>query len=164
MFDPSDPRFDEMMELASRATGTGLFDRERPRWRELCGQLLGDLTAQGDSQMERRQQLRAPSNFEVHLLAPEGMPALVASSIGAGGVRLQLEESALDSEPLPVGTDVELSISIDRKRVPLLARGKVVYVLEGGEVGVSFIDLIQSDRELLEGIAVQTLLASAPAQ
>ena len=35
MFLPSDPRFDEILELAEHATGEGLLDRQRPRWRVL---------------------------------------------------------------------------------------------------------------------------------
>ena len=159
MFVPGDPRFDELVQLASHATGSGLHDRERSRWRELCAELLGVLKAEGSPQAERRRQLRAPSRLEVHLLAPEELQGLVASSIGSGGVRLQFEAAPPPgAEALSAGTIVELSISVDRKKVPLLVHGQVVYALETGEVGVAFIDLIQSDRELLEGLAVRTLL------
>jgi hypothetical protein len=31
-----------------------------------------------------------------------------------------------------------------------------------GEVGVAFVDLFQNDREMLEGLAVKTLLSESP--
>src|SRR6202011_3817630 len=122
------------------AAGSGLLDRDRPRWRELCAQLLGEMKAQGPVAHQRRKNLRAPSTFQVHLLAPSDVSGLVPSSIGSGGMCVQLDR------PLPVGADVELSIAVDRKE-PLRARAQVVYVLDTFETGMTFIDLVQGDRE-----------------
>ena len=157
MFVPQDPRFEEILRLAGRAAGSGLLDRDRPRWRELCAQLLGEMKAQGPVAHQRRKNLRAPSTFQVHLLAPSDVSGLVASSIGSGGMCVQLDRR------LPVGADVELSIAVDRKE-PLRARAQVVYVLDTFETGMTFIDLVQGDRERLEAIAVRTLLARSAAQ
>src|SRR6266851_1218616 len=99
MFAPGTPKFDEMIVLAGRATGTGLHDRDRPRWRELCGQLLGELKAQGGPQLERRQALRAAAHIEVQLLAPDELEGLVTSTVGAGGLSMHMEQ------PPPPGTD-----------------------------------------------------------
>ncbi len=157
MFVPEDPRFEEILRLAGRAAGSGLLDRDRPRWRELCAQLLGEMTSQGIVAHQRRKNLRAPSCFQVHLLEPADVSGLVASSIGSGGVCVQLDRQ------LPVGADVELSIAVDHKK-PLRARAQVVYVLDTFETGMTFIDLVQGDRERLEAIAVRTLLARSAAQ
>src|ERR1700738_4376982 len=142
MFVPQDPRFEEILRLAGRAAGRGLLDKDPARWRELCAQLLGEMKAQGPVAHQRRKNLRAPSTFQVHLLAPSDVSGLVGSSLGA---------------------DVELSIAVDRKE-PLRARAQVVYVLDTFETGMTFIDLVQGDRERLEAIAVRTLLARSAAQ
>jgi PilZ domain-containing protein len=136
-------RTEQMLELAELATGNGLMDFQRPLWRELVKELLG--------QGGRRQHLRAPAELEVDILSPEELASLATSSVGAGGLAIVIDEQ------IPVGTDLELSIKIEQRKVPLLAKAKVVYC-RPPEVGVSFTDLIQSDRELLEGIAVKALL------
>ena len=153
MFVPGDPRFDEILKLASQATGGGLRDQDRPRWRELVTQLLGELIDKGHVP-ERRRQLRAALELEVDILAPEEVASLATSSIGAGGLALRIKEI------LPLGTLLELSIKLEQRKVPLFARVQVVYS-RPGEVGAAFVDLFQGDRELLEGIAVTALLARA---
>src|ERR1700737_4512919 len=104
MFVPQDPRFEEILRLAGRAAGSGLLDKDRPRWRELCAQLLGEMKAQGPVAHQRRKNLRAPSTFQVHLLAPSDVSGLVASSIGSGGM------CDTADRPIPVGADVEVAI------------------------------------------------------
>lgn len=161
MFVPGDPRFDEMLALAGRATGSGLHDRDRPRWRELCGQLLGELKAHGSEGTDRRRALRAAARIEVRLVAPEALSGLFTSSVGAGGLSLIMPH------PPPVGTDLELSIALDERPVPILARGQVAYVLPmlgDNLVGVAFTNLVQNERELLEGLTVRALLARIAAQ
>jgi hypothetical protein len=153
MFVPGDPRFDEILKLATQATGTGLRDQDRPRWRELVTQLLGELIDKGHIP-ERRRQLRAALDLEVDILAPEEVASLATSSIGAGGLALRIKEI------LPLGTLLDLSIKLEQRKVPLFARVQVVYS-RPGEVGAAFVDLFQGDRELLEGIAVTALLAKA---
>jgi hypothetical protein len=153
MFVPGDPRFDEILKLASQATGSGLRDQDRPRWRELVTQLLGELIDKGHIP-ERRRQLRAALELEVDILAPEEVASLATSSIGAGGLALRIKEI------LPLGTLLDLSIKLEQRKVPLFARVQVVYS-RPGEVGAAFVDLFQGDRELLEGIAVTALLARA---
>ncbi|GAC1340068.1 MAG: hypothetical protein NVSMB23_09870 [Myxococcales bacterium] len=161
MFVPGDPRFDEMILLAGRATGTGLHDKDRGRWRELCGQLLGELNAQGSEATDRRRALRAAARIEVRLLAPEALSGLFTSSVGAGGL------SMIMPLPPPVGTDLELSIALEGREEPIFARGQVAYVLPmlgDNLVGVAFTNLVQNQRELLEGLAVRALLARIAAQ
>jgi PilZ domain len=153
MFVPGDPRFDEILKLASQATGSGLRDQDRPRWRELVTQLLGELIDRGHVP-ERRRQLRAALELEVDILAPDEVASLATSSIGAGGLALRIKEI------LPLGTLLDLSIKLEQRKVPLFARVQVVYS-RPGEVGAAFVDLFQGDRELLEGIAVTALLARA---
>src|SRR5207237_10374740 len=43
MFEPGDPRHQEILDLANRATANLLSDSHRPRWRELVRQLLGTI-------------------------------------------------------------------------------------------------------------------------
>ena len=152
MFPPSDPRFDEILELAAHATGEGLLDRQRPRWRELVVELLGSIQAAGGTaDTERRQALRADVALEVDILEPDELASLATSSVGSGGLSIRI------AEVLPVGTPIALSIKLAQRRVPLLVTAQVVWS-RPGELGASFVDIFQNDRELLEGLAVTALL------
>ena len=152
MFPPSDPRFDEILELAAHATGEGLLDRQRPRWRELVVELLGSIQAAGGTaDTERRQALRADVALEVDILEPDELASLATSSVGSGGLSIRI------AEVLPVGTPIALSIKLAQRRVPLLVTAQVVWS-RPGELGAVFVDIFQNDRELLEGLAVTALL------
>src|SRR5471030_951164 len=153
MFVPGDPRFDEILKLAVQAIAQKLRDQDRPRWRELVMLLLGELIDRGHVP-ERRRALRAALEVEVDILAPEEVASLATSSIGAGGLALRIKEI------LPIGTLLDLSIKLEQRSIPLFARAQVVYS-RPGEVGAAFVDLFQSDREMLEGLAVTALLATA---
>lgn len=154
MFVPRDPRFQEILELANAAVRGGLSDRQRPRWRELVSQLLGDLRQDGGPGSDRRKHLRAAAELEVDILEPDEMASLATSTIGSGGLSLRI------AEVVPPGTVLELSIQLEHRKVPLLVRAQVVWS-KPGELGASFVDLHQSDREMLEGTAVQALCAQA---
>jgi hypothetical protein len=153
MFVPGDPRFDEILKLAVQAIAQKLRDQDRPRWRELVMLLLGELIDRGHVP-ERRRALRAALEVEVDILAPEEVASLATSSIGSGGLAIRIKEI------LPIGTLLDLSIKLEQRSMPLFARAQVVYS-RPGEVGASFVDLFQSDREMLEGLAVTALLATA---
>jgi hypothetical protein len=150
MFGPGDPRHDEILDLANLATADMLRDGQRPRWRELVTQLLGRIQSEGGL-AERRQHLRAPAELEVDILAPDEMASLATSTVSAGGLSIRI------AEVIPAGTQVDLSIKVPHRKVPLLVQGQVVWS-RPGELGLVFVDLYQNDRELLEGIAVKTLL------
>jgi hypothetical protein len=150
MFEPGDPRKDEILDLANLATADMLRDGQRPRWRELVTQLLGRIQSEGGV-AERRQDLRAPAELEVDILAPDEMASLATSTVGAGGLSIRI------AEVIAAGTQVDLSIKVPQRKVPLLVQGQVVWS-RPGELGLVFVDLYQNDRELLEGIAVKTLL------
>ena len=141
MLDPR--RQEQALELAELAITTGLMDFQRPLWRELVKELLG-----AD---QRRHHLRAHADLEVDILSPDELASLATSSVGAGGLAIVIDED------IPVGTDLELSIKVPQRKVPLLTKAQVVY-RKPPHLGVAFTDLIQSDRELLEGIAVKSLL------
>ena len=159
MFPPSDPRFDEILELAGHATAEGLLDRQRPRWRELVVELLGSIqsaggtvqAASGTLDSERRQALRADVALEVDILEPDELASLATSSVGSGGLSIRI------AEVLPAGTPIALSIKLAQRRVPLLVTAQVVWS-RPGELGAAFVDIFQNDRELLEGLAVTALL------
>lgn len=154
MFPPGDPRNDEILSLAAQALGDGLFDRQRPRWRELVTQLLGSIQeAAGPGEHERRRTLRADVDLEVDILEPEELASLATSSVGSGGLAIRI------AEVIPVGTQIDLSIKVAQRPVPLLVKAQVVWS-RPGELGAAFVDLYQHDRELLEGIAVKALLAA----
>src|SRR5216684_402081 len=142
-------RQEQALELSELATTSGLMDFQRPLWRELVKELLG-----AD---KRRQHLRAAAELEVDILSPDELASLATSSVGAGGLAIVIDEE------IPVGTDLELSIKVPQRKVPLLAKAKVVY-RKSPHLGVAFTDLIQSDRELLEGIAVKALLSESPSE
>ena len=150
MFDPGDPRHDEILGLANLAVRDQLPDTQRPRWRELVTQLLGNIRSEG-GMAERRQHLRATAELDVDILAPDEMASLATSTVGAGGLSIRI------AEVIPTGTQVDLSIKVPQRRIPLLVQGQVIWS-RPGELGLAFVDLYQNDRELLEGIAVKALL------
>src|SRR5256886_8982319 len=152
MFVPGDPRFEEILDLAKRATRDRLLDSQRPRWRELVTQLLGSIRdASSGAVPERRQHLRAAAELEVDILAPDEMASLATSTVGSGGLSLRI------AEVVPPGTLIDLSIKVPQRKVPLLVTAQVVWSVPG-ELGAAFVDLYQNDRELLESIAVKALL------
>jgi len=151
MFLPSDPRFDEILELAEHATGEGLLDRQRPRWRVLVRELLGSI----NETFGRRQDLRASLELEVDILAPEEMASLATSSVGSGGLCIRI------AEVIPAGTPLALEIKLDQRPQPLKIHAQVAWS-KPGQLGAAFTDIFQGDRELLEGLAVTALLSESP--
>lgn len=152
MFLPSDARFDEILELAARATGEGLLDQQRPRWRQLVTELLGSIHDAGVApEEERRKELRADLALEIDILEPDEVASLATSSVGSGGLSIRI------AEVLPAGTPLALSIKLAQRRVPLMVQAQVVWS-RPGELGAAFLDIFQNDRELLEGLAVAALL------
>jgi hypothetical protein len=147
---PGEPPREELLHLASLATRGLLLDGDRARWRELTTQLLGSIREQQTFQPER-QDLRAPVELEVDILAPEEMASLATSTIGAGGLSIRV------AEVIPKGTRIELSIKLPDRKMPLLVQAQVVWS-RPGELGAAFVDAYQNDREVLEGLAVQALL------
>jgi len=143
----ADASLAELRDLTEHALADGLRDVQRGRWRELVAQLLGRTQAREG----RRRHLRAPAGLDVHVLEPDDFQGLVTSSIGAGGL------SMLMRAPPPVGTPLALSIRVPQRKVPLFVKAQVAWVREG-EIGAVFTDAVQSDRELLEAIAVRALL------
>lgn len=150
MFRPGDPPYEELLHLASLATRGLLLDGHRARWRELTTRLLGSIREQQTFQPER-QDLRAPVELEVDILAPEEMASLATSTIGAGGLSIRI------AEVIPRGTQIDLSIKLPERKVPFLVKAQVVWS-RPGELGAAFVDAYQNDREVLEGLAVQALL------
>ena len=155
VFEPDDPRLQKILELADLALGDGIMDFQRPDWRELVTQLLGSIRDPFGGAGDRRQFLRAPLELEVDILAPEDLASLATSSVGAGGLAIKI------AEVIPVGTQLDLSIKVAQRKIPLLARAQVVWSREG-ELGVAFVDLFQNDRELLEALAVKELVSEHP--
>ena len=99
MFEPGDPRYEEILDLANLATRDRLLDGQRGRWRELVTQLLGSVQSEG-SAAERRHDLRGPAELEVdkhvrgHLRV--GASELDLASVGAAYLRPH------DSTRLPI--------------------------------------------------------------
>jgi hypothetical protein len=155
MFAPDDPRTDAILELAEHAISEGLLDRQRPRWRELVRELLGSIGESAPPAAERRQELRAPMELEVDILEPDDLASLATSSVGAGGLCIRI------AEVIPVGTPIALSIKLAQRRVPLMVHAAVAWS-QPGSLGAAFTDIFQGDRELLEGLAVRTLLSASP--
>ena len=154
MFPPSDPRYDEILELAEHAVGEGLLDRQRPRWRVLVRELLGSINEATPNPAERRQDVRAPLELEVDILEPEDMASLATSSVGSGGLCLRI------AEVIPSGTPIAISIKLKERKAPLLIHAQVAWS-KPGQLGAAFSDIFQGDRELLEGLAVMSLLSVA---
>ena len=155
MFATDDPQFEEVLQLTQLAVGPGFTDAQRARWRALCAGMLGTLQSAGQQAPERRRMLRAIASLPVDVLSPEQLRGTrLTSSVSAGGLSLPAR-----GQP-PLGTLVEVSIAVAERPQPILARGSVCWA-NGEDIGLAFIDLIQSERELLEAIAVQALLAYA---
>ena len=150
MIPPDDPRFQQLLELADLALGNGLMDFQRPVWRDLVTQLLG-----GVRESERRKDLRANLELEVDILAPEEIASLATSTVSAGGLSIRI------AEEVPAGARLDLSIKLEGRPVPLLAKAQVVWC-SGGEIGVAFVDLFQNEREVLEARAVKAVLTARP--
>ena len=100
MFEPGDPRYGEILDLANLATRDKLLDGQRARWRELVSELLGSVHSKG-SAAERRQDLRGPAELEVDILAPDEMASLATSTVSAGGISMRI------AEVIPIGTPIE---------------------------------------------------------
>ena len=149
MFEPGDPRYGEILDLAtsrratSCSTGNGALAGARRR-------AAGQRPQQG-SAAERRQDLRGPAELEVDILAPDEMASLATSTVSAGGISMRI------AEVIPIGTPIDLSIKVKERKIPLLVTAQVVWS-RPGELGAAFVDLFQNDRELLEGLAVKALL------
>lgn len=155
MLVPNDSRFDELQQLAAQALGTGFTGSQRVRWRELVAGVLGSLQAAGQSQNERRQALRAVASLQVDILEPQQLRgSRLTSTVSAGGLSIPIPAAP------PAGTVLELSITVSGRGEPLRTRASVAWNVDG-EIGVAFIDLVQSERELLEAVAVQALLVYA---
>jgi len=149
MIRPGDPRYEEILRLASLAVSDQLVDGQRPRWRELVTQLLGSIESAGGA--KRRQDLRGPAELEVDILAPDEMASLATSTVSGGGLSMRIVEV------IPIGTPIDLSIKVPQRKVPLLVTAQVVWS-RPGELGATFVGLVEKDRELLEGLAVKALL------
>ncbi len=150
-----DPRRQQILELADLALADGLMDFQRPLWRELVTWFLGSIRDPFGGVSDRRRHVRAPMELEVDILEPEELASLATSSIGAGGLAIRI------AEVIPVGTQLDLSIKVAQRKVPLLAKAQVVWSREG-ELGAMFVDLFQNDRELLEALAVKELASEPP--
>jgi hypothetical protein len=151
MLVPDDPRFDELHHLAAQALGPGFTGSQRSRWRELVGSVLGPLQASGQ-QDERRRALRAVASLQVDILEPRPLRgSRLSSTVSAGGLSIPVPAMP------PMGTVIELSVTVSARPLPLKTRATVAWTADG-EIGVTFIDLLQSERELLEAVAVQALL------
>lgn len=149
MFGPGDPKRAQLLDLARLAARGALRDSQRPRWRELVTELLGSVQFEGGG--PKRQHLRAPAEVEVDILAPDEMASLATSTIGSGGLSLRI------AEVIPKGTQIDMSIKLPQRKVPLLVKAQVAWS-RPGELGAAFVDLYQNDREMLEAIAVLALL------
>src|SRR3954469_25548681 len=155
MFSKSDPRYDEILELAEHAVGEGLLDRQRPRWRVLVKELLGSINDAAPPSQERRQDVRAPLQLDVDILEPDDLASLATSSVGSGGLCIRI------AEVIPNGTPILLSIKLAQRRQPLMVHAQVAWS-KPGQLGAAFNDVFQGDRELLEGLAVTALLSESP--
>ncbi len=155
MLAADDPRFDELQQLAAQALGAGFTGSQRARWRELVGGVLGSLQAAGHAPDERRQVLRAVASLQVDILEPQSLRgSRLTSTVSAGGLSIPVPAAP------PAGTVLELSITVAGRGEPLRTRASVAWNVDG-EIGVAFIDLVQSERETLEAVAVQALLVFA---
>ncbi len=56
-----------------------------------------------------------------------------------------------------MGTPLELSMQVKQRDAPIRAKAQVVWS-RPGEMGAAFTDIFQGDRELLEAVAVRSLL------
>jgi hypothetical protein len=146
---------DELLALCEAALSGGLPAADRTRFRALVDELLDSLREDG-GQSERRRHLRAPAKLDVHVLSPDEHVGLASSTIGSGGISIPM------SPPPPLGTLLELSIKVPQRQVPLFVTAEVVWARSGKspEVGARFRDTSDGDRELLEAIAVKSILTT----
>jgi hypothetical protein len=146
----------ELLALCDAALAGRLSDDQRPRFRELVDELLDSLRESG-APSERRRHLRAPAKLDVHVLSPDEHVGLATSTIGSGGMSIPMRD------PPPLNTVLEISIKVPQRTVPLFVTAEVVWARSGhyAEVGAVFRDISDADRDLLEAIAVQSVLAAS---
>jgi hypothetical protein len=156
MVDLNPTDYAEILALADKAHTAVWEAEERTRWQLLTGELLALLKNIAPGGSERRRHLRAVASVSVDLLTPEAVSGLFTSTIGGGGISLAM------SAPLPVGTLLELRLRMDSRPEPLPAKAVVVWQRQTPEpsVGAEFVDLGQSDADLLEAMVVRRLFES----
>jgi hypothetical protein len=147
-----DPRaFAEIIEFARRALGPGLAEGERQRWRLLTAQVLEVLSNISPSASQRRRHLRTAAALPVELVAPVEVRGLVTSSIGGGGLSFAL------AAPPEIGAVLELSIRLPQRAIEATASVVWRNPAPSGEVGASFTQIDERDRDLLEATVIQRL-------
>jgi hypothetical protein len=146
----------ELLALCDAALAGRLPDEQRPRFRQLVDELL-DTLRDGGSVSERRRHLRAPAKLDVHVLSPDEHVGLATSTIGSGGLSIPMRD------PPPLNTILEISIKVPQRPVPLFVTAEVVWARSGhyAEVGAVFRDISEADRDLLEAIAVHSIVSAA---
>jgi len=150
----NDPGFAEILKLSDKAVGAGLSDPERERWRTLTEEFLRVLQNISLSGSERRKHLRATTGLPVQVLSPAELRGLLTSSIGGGGLAMPM------GDPPPVGTSLELSISVSQRQTPISVKARVVWrrPSPNGEIGAVFTGIDVGDQDLLEGAVIKLLL------
>jgi hypothetical protein len=143
----------EILALVDKALGPGLSEEERVRWRALTSkvlELLGNISPSGS---QRRRHLRAAAALTVEVLAPAPRRGLVTSSIGGGGLALQL------AEPPKEGTLLQLALRVPDREEPIPAEAVVVWLRPGPvtEVGATFTSIDPRDQDLLEALVLRRL-------
>lgn len=112
---------------------------------------------------ERRDFSRVPVPFDVcyriYGELGETWREISTVNISAGGMRLRSEE------PLEVGTQLEIQITLSSAAIPLAVQGSVAWSRSMGaganEIGVQFTDLTPQQQEQVDSL-VQFLRKSGP--
>jgi len=91
MFEPGDPRHDEILDLANRATQISCPTASAPAGAELVRQLLGTIQSEAAWPSGARTCAVRPS-WEVDILAPEEMASLATSTSARAALSIRIAE------------------------------------------------------------------------
>jgi len=119
MFEPGDPRHDEILDSPTAQPQISCPTASAPAGASWCGSCW-------DHPVRRRHGRAAPGPARSGragggLLAPEEMASLATSTVSAGGLSIRI------AEVIPAGTQVDLSIRVPQRKVPLLVQAQVIW-------------------------------------
>jgi uncharacterized protein (TIGR02266 family) len=86
---------------------------------------------------EKRQHLRVPVSLKVAYRTRDALQKDLVTDLSPGGLFIRT------SKPLPIGTEVELQVSIAAEEPPIRVRGKVMWLRGENEgMGIQFTGLM----------------------
>jgi hypothetical protein len=143
----------ELIALSEKALASGLAGADRERWRFLTAEVLEIIRCISPAGSDRRRHLRAVAALTVEVHLPVEASGLVTSSVSGGGLAMRMPE------PPDLGTRMVMSIHLPDRPEPVRATASVVWRKDepAAEAGLSFTEIDENDRDLIEATVVRQL-------